>query len=113
VEETVARELELANRVDREAEEAIRVIQEGILDALREGKSFSTVHKEGGTNIRLPGDVFVFADYGESSDREEFASPEAFLARLRKFYDWESRRDWYPHPAPEIEVWKYIERKLM
>ncbi len=92
--------------------EAIRAIQQGILNGLRQGKSFSTAHHEGGTRIRLVGDVFVVADYGESEERAEFRSDESFLARLREFYDWESRRDWHPHPAPELEVWRFIEKQV-
>jgi hypothetical protein len=112
VEETIAREAELANYVNREDDGAIRVVQEGILDGLRHGKSFFTANKEGGTHIRFLGGSFVLQDYGESNDREEFGSAPEFLARLRKFYAYESSRDWSPHAPPEIEVWRYIERKM-
>jgi hypothetical protein len=112
VEDTVASELEVRNRVNHDDDEAIRVIQETILDGLRRGKRFSTGHHEGGTNIGLHGNTFVFQDYGESNEREEFASDAEFLARLRKFYDGELRRDWYPHAPPEIEAWRYIERQM-
>ncbi len=111
VEETIARETELANRVNHD-DEAVRVIQEAILSGLRHGKSFFTANKEGGTHIRFLGTGFVLQGYGESNDREEFSSAPEFLARLRKFYDYESRRDWSPHAPPEIEVWKYIERQM-
>jgi hypothetical protein len=112
VKDTIARELELKNRVNTDDDEAIRVIQETILSGLRGGGRFSTAHHEGGTNIRFHGMVFVIQDYGESNDREEFGSDAEFLASLRKFYDWESRRDWYPHVPPEIEAWRYIERQM-
>lgn len=90
----------------------VRAIQAGILEALRRGSSFRTVHHEGGTNIRFQGAVFVFETYGESNDCEEFGTEEAFLTRLRSFYEWDARRDWYPHAPPEIEAWKFIERQM-
>jgi len=39
---------------------------------LRRGKSFGTVHKEGGTNIRWAGGRFVMQDFGEAEERKEF-----------------------------------------
>jgi len=112
VDDTIARELELKNRASKDDDDAIRALQETILDGLRGGKKFSTAHHEGGTIISFDGHKFVLQDYGESNDREEFVADAKFLARLRKFYDWESRRDWYPHAPPEIEAWRYIERRM-
>jgi hypothetical protein len=112
VEETTARELELANQVRTEDDAGIRAVQESILNGLRGGKSFSTAHHEGGTVIKFLQTGFVLADYGESTAREEFTSEAEFLARLRKFYDGESRRDWTPHAPPEIEAWKFIARQM-
>jgi hypothetical protein len=112
VDETIARGAELANYVNHDDDEAIRAVQESILDGLRNGKSFFTANKEGGTTIRFLDEKFVLQDYGESNDREEFSSSAEFLIRLRKFYYYESRRDWSPHAPPEIEVWKYIEREM-
>jgi hypothetical protein len=111
--ETIAREQELAALPPREEDlAAIREIQEAILKGMRQGKGFFTANKEGGTNIKLVADQFVFQDYGESDAREEFTSDADFLARIRKFYDWPARYDWLPHPPPELEVWKFIEREL-
>lgn len=113
VEETIAQERERANRTPTTEElAAVSEVQQAILQAMRQGKSYATAHHEGGTNIRLIGSRWVLQDYGESDEREEFTSGTAFLERLRKFYDWESRRDWYPHTPPEIEAWRYIERQL-
>jgi hypothetical protein len=113
MQQTIAREWDLANHpVSDEDLAAIRVIQDAILAAMRQGKSFFTAHKEGGTNIKFVGDRFVLQDYGESDDREEFKSEEIFLARLRQFYDWPSSRDRYPHKAPELDVWNFIQREL-
>ena len=37
---------------------------------------------------------------------------EEMIRFLRTHFDWESRRDTYPHKPPELDVWKYIERQL-
>jgi hypothetical protein len=105
-------EFELADPLKPDDAEAIQAVQAEILRDLQEGKSFFTANKEGGTHIRLLNAKFVLQDYGESNDREEFSSSADFLVRLRKFYDWESRRDWRPHAPPEIEAWKFIARQL-
>ncbi len=47
MQETIAREYELAHRVNPEEDAAIRAVQDAILAALRHGKSFSTAHHEG------------------------------------------------------------------
>ena len=91
---------------------AILAIQQSILARLRAGKRFFTAHHEGGTNIKWLGDRFVFQDYGESEDREEFSTEAEFFDRLRKFYDWQARFSWMPHPPPEVEVWKFIDHEL-
>ncbi len=113
VEETIALERERANRTPtKEEPAAVTEVQQRILQAMRQGKSYATAHHEGGTNIRFIGSRWVLQDYGESEERQEFTSDQDFLERLRTFYDWESRRDWYPHAPPEIEAWRYIERQL-
>ena len=109
MEETTA--LENAPLIEDTA--GIRSIQESILNGLRGGKSFFTANKEGGTMIRFTSPNFVLQDYGESNDREEFTDPAAFLARLRKFYEWGARYPlWYPHFPPELEAWRYIQSQL-
>jgi hypothetical protein len=111
--ENLAREQELAAMPPREEDlAAIRKIQEAILEGMRRGKGFFTASHEGGTNVELVAGRFVFQDYGESDEREESTSDADFLARIRKFYDWPARYDWLPHPPPELEVWKFIEREL-
>lgn len=87
-------------------------LQRAILQALAAGRHFATAHKEGGTVIRQSGDRFVSQEYGESDERRVFAQPAEFLEYLRNFYDWESRRDTYPHRPPEVEVWTFIQSRL-
>ena len=90
----------------------VRAIQREILAAMRSGKRFATCHKEGGTNIRFHGSLFVISNYGEDESLERYSSEDSFLAALRKFYDCESRRDIHPRRPSEIEVWKYIQGQL-
>jgi hypothetical protein len=87
-------------------------IKQAILQGLRQGKSFSTAHHEGGTIVKIVGSFFVFQDYGESEKFEQFTGEEDFFERLRELYHWWSRRDWVPHTPPEIEEWRFIERQL-
>jgi hypothetical protein len=113
VDETTIRERQLANQPPRAEDQAeILTAQQSIITRLRRGERFFTAHKEGGTNIGWIRDRFVFQDYGESEDREEFTEDAPFLAQLRKFYDWRARYDWMPHTSPEVEVWRFIEREL-
>ena len=93
-------------------EEGIAAVQRAILDALDQGRHFATAHKEGGTTIGKQGRRFVSQEHGESEERREFDTPDEFLKYLRNFYDWESRRDTYPHRPPELDVWRYILARL-
>lgn len=52
------------------------------------------------------------ADYGESSSVEAFRDEAAFLAFLRRFFDWETSRGAYPGKATEPEAWRLILRLL-
>jgi hypothetical protein len=54
----------------------------------------------------------VRADYGESSSVEAFRDEAAFLAFLRRFFDWETSRGAYPGKATEPEAWRLILRLL-
>lgn len=110
----------MAIAVDREAEDrrrredrtGVAEIQQEILSGLRNGRRFSTAHKEGGTNISFQSGVFVRQDFGESEERLTFRAEGEFLEFLRRFYDWEARREIYPHPPLELDAWKYILAQL-
>ena len=93
---------------------AILAIQQSILARLHEGRYFFTAHHEGGTHIKWIRDRFVFQDYGESDDREEFTALDCLIpwSVSRHFYDWRALYDWLPHAPPEIEAWRFIEREL-
>jgi hypothetical protein len=90
----------------------VATVQQAILAGLRAGATYSTAHKEGGTVIRYSWGHFQRADFGESSDSERFISEAAFLAFLRKFYDWETSRHIYPEKVPELVAWKLMLRLL-
>lgn len=81
---------------------------------MRGGATFSTAHKEGGTVISRKGGAFIRQDYGESAAREEFPDEAAFLAFLRRFYDWETARS-YPagKPPTEADRWHLMLRLLL
>jgi hypothetical protein len=91
---------------------SIEEIQQAIVAAMKHGASFATAHKEGGTNIRWHNGRFVRSDYGESEERNEFASEQEFLKFLRQFYDWETSRNVYPNKVSDFEAWKLILRML-
>jgi hypothetical protein len=107
---TLERESQEANREEDEA--PIRAVQQAVLEELRKGKSFRTAHHEGGTRIYFDGRRFVKSTCGEEQSRQVFDSEDQILAFIRSFYDWESRRDAYPHRPPELEVWRFIRKEL-
>jgi hypothetical protein len=88
-------------------------LQREVLDALRGGKVFFTAGKEGGSHLFFDGTVFRRNDYGEQPELSfVYADDAAMVDALRRFYDWDARRDSYPHPKPEREVWLYIRGQL-
>jgi hypothetical protein len=90
----------------------VAAVQQEILTALRRGATYSTAHKEGGTNIRYQSDCFVSADYGESDRRDVYRDEAAFLKFLRRFYDSETSRNIYPEKVSEYEAWMLMLRLL-
>ncbi|MDP3072330.1 MAG: hypothetical protein Q8N18_18710 [Opitutaceae bacterium] len=111
---SVERAQQLAERaIAAEAHLAdVASVQQEILAALRQGATYSTAHKEGGTIIRFQRDRFVRADFGESDRREEFRDEAAFLKFLRQFYHWETSRNASPQQVPEYDAWKLMLRLL-
>ena len=86
-------------------------IQQEILRRLRAGATFSTAHKEGGTTISWRNGRFLRADHGESTHSESFPDDAAFLAFLRRFFEWETRRGSHGEPG-EHDRWTLILRLL-
>lgn len=106
-------DLESAAAAKVEDPAPIAAIQKAVLDSLRAGKVFRRAHKEGGTILSFRGSSFIQTNYGEEPGKVTYASGDEMLVCLRNFFDWESRRDMYPHRPPELEVWQYIQRQLM
>jgi hypothetical protein len=109
--ETLEREAAAANRKEEPA--AIRAIQQAVLAALRNVRRFATAHHEGGTRLYFSGTGFVKEEFGMEESLTNFAVDEEMLTCLRNFYDWESRKETYPHRPPELDVWKFIQRQLI
>jgi hypothetical protein len=105
-------EHEEAERRRVEDPDPIIALQKKVLAALEDGKQFRTAHKEGGTILFFNGRNFVREDYGDDPNIKEFVTREEMIACIRNFYDWDSRKETYPHRPPELEVWKFIQRQL-
>jgi hypothetical protein len=111
VRESIEHEEAEARRV--EDPDPIIALQKKMLAALRDGRQFRTSHHEGGTILYFNGKTFLREDFGEYPDVKEFATDAEMIACIRAFFDWESRRETYPHKPPELDVWKFIERQLL
>lgn len=103
VEDALKEEIQIAD---------IPAIQRTILSALKNGATFSTSHKEGGTNIGYSNGRFYRRDYGEWTSNETFTDEAAFLTFLRKFYDWETSRSIAPAKVTDEIAWRLILRLL-
>lgn len=102
-------------RLSRTAEihlSGVPQIQQAIVLAMRNGATFSTAHKEGGTEIRFERGQFLRSDYGDNPAGQRFANEAEFLAFLRKFYDWETSRNTAPNKVSDYVAWKLILRLL-
>ncbi len=87
-------------------------LQRAILERMRRGASFSTAHKEGGTNLRFQHGSYVRQDYGESEARHVYADEAAFLSALRKFYEREVSRSAPSGKVTEETAWRLLLRLL-
>ena len=90
----------------------VEAVQRLVLQALRDGATFSTAHKEGGTVISWRRGRFVRQDYGESDTRDVFDEDADFLAFLRQFFDWETRSRILGGAPSETDRWRLITRLL-
>ena len=88
-------------------------LKQEILAELRRGKSFRTAHHEGGTAIYFDGKTFVCSTYGEEESLKLLGTDDEALERIRELYDWDSRKESFPHRPPDLEVWRYIQRQLV
>lgn len=102
---------EAAREADR-ALDSVAAVQQAIVAALKQGATFATAHKEGGTTLAWRHGKFVSWDHGESEERRDFTDEAGFLRYLRQFYDGETSRSVYPAKVPDLDAWKLILRLL-
>jgi hypothetical protein len=97
----------------KEDQAPVTALKQAILAELRNGKSFRTAHHEGGTTIYFDGKTFVRSEYGETESLEALATDDEALDSIQALYDWDSRKESFPHRPPDLEVWQFIQRKLV
>ena len=97
---------------EKEDSVPIAALKHEILEDLRNGTSFRTSHHEGGTTIYFDGKAFVRSEYGEQTSSRVLPTDDETLACIEELYDWDSRKDTFPHSPPELEVWRFIQRQL-
>jgi hypothetical protein len=92
--------------------DSVTAIQQAIIAGVRDGGSYSTSHKEGGTNIFWRSGKFIRSDYGDYPDEKAFTSDAEFLKMLQQFCHWEVVRHVGPDKLSEFDMWKLILRRL-
>lgn len=90
----------------------VAAVQQTILQALRDGATFSTAHKEGGALIRFDGQGYECAEHGDNPSRRVFASDAEFLPFLRSFFECQGARQGGLSGLPEADAWRLILRRL-
>lgn len=92
--------------------DSIAAIQQAIVVGVKDGGSYSTSHKEGGTNIFWRGGKFIRSDYGDYPDHKEFTDESEFLKMLEQFCHWDVHRLAGSNKLSEFDTWKLILRRL-
>lgn len=92
--------------------DSVAAIQQAIIAGVKDGGSYSTSHKEGGTNIFWRGGKFIRSDYGDDPDHKEFTDEAEFLQMLRQFCHWNVSRQTGPEKLSDFDTWKLILRRL-
>lgn len=92
--------------------DSVAAIQQAIITGMKEGGSYSTSHKEGGTNIFWRSGKFIRSDYGDDPDHKEFKDEAEFLKMLQQFCHWEVQRLAGQNKLSEFDTWKLILRRL-
>jgi len=110
VSDAVAKEARRAS--EKEDPAPVTALKQEILAELRNGRSFRTAHHEGGTTIYFDGKTFVCSEYGEQESFRVLGTDDETLTCIRELYDWESRKDSFPHRPPELEIWRFIKGQL-
>jgi hypothetical protein len=92
--------------------DSVTAIQQAILAGVKDGGSYSTSHKEGGTNIFWRSGKFIRSDYGDDPGQQEFTDEAEFLIMLQQFCHWEVHHLAGQNKLSEFDVWKLILRRL-
>lgn len=92
--------------------DSVAAVQQAIIDGMKNGGSFGTSHKEGGTNIYWRVDQFVRSDYGDYSNVKKFRHEAKFLKMLWNFCQFDVTRSSGKRTLPELDVWKLILRRM-
>ncbi len=108
--EAIEHETQLADKKEDAA--PIRAVQNVILEAVRGGKRYTTAHHEAGSTIAFHKRRFVKSDWGEDPGERVFRDDDDFVAFLREYFDWDSRKETRPYKPPELDVWRFIERQF-
>lgn len=87
-------------------------LKQRIVDGLKQGGTFSTAHKEGGTRISWITDRYVRSDYGECPERSVYESDADLLAMLWRLLEPEVARQAGPAGHPEAATWRLIWRQM-
>jgi hypothetical protein len=86
-------------------------IKQLILTELRNGKSFRTIHHEGGTPIYFDGNVFMRSEYGEQESKEVLGTEES-AASHKSALRLGITQGLVPSPPPERDVWLFIQQQM-
>ncbi len=92
--------------------DSVGAVQRAIVDGMMSGGTFSTSHKEGGTNIYWRNGKFIRSDYGDNPGVQEFADETQFLKMLWNFCHCDVTRNAGKREVEEIDAWKLILRRM-
>lgn len=92
--------------------DSVAAIQQAIIAGMKDGGSYGTSHKEGGTNIFWRSGKFIRSDYGDDPNHQEFKDEAEFLKMLQQFCHWDVHRLAGQNKLSEFDTWKLILRRL-
>lgn len=92
--------------------DSIDAIQRAIIEAMKQGATFRTSHKEGGTRIYWKSGHFVRTDYGEYPNEKQFNVESEFLNMLFQFSSGDINQFCGREQRPVIDTWLLIKRRM-
>lgn len=88
---------------------SVAVIQQVIVEKLKNGASFASSHKEGGSKLYWSRDRFVRVDYGDDPAERHYQNEVEFLGMLEQFCGSDVTRN-SAEQLTEVERWRLIYR---